>query len=319
MGFNGVDFVNGSKLRRAFTLVELLVVITIIAILVALLLPAIQSAREAARQSSCRNNLRQFGLATHSYLTAWQRFPCSPSCSGQSVQVSLLYLVEHSTLYHSINFQCFNDYFINSTCWNTRLALNLCPSDHLTEPVTVTNYQANTGSAFTGSSSSPSNGMFSSLDDSMSVSPADVQDGLSQTALMSESLVGSRVSTDRLRRYFRPSDALAIRPDQVFLARCQSLDGMVVADAQPARGESWYTGLWGFTLYDHALVPNSPSCQNFQSRSMQGAAGASSLHPGGVNVLNCDGHVHFTRETINPATWQGLATRSGGELLDTAY
>jgi prepilin-type N-terminal cleavage/methylation domain-containing protein/prepilin-type processing-associated H-X9-DG protein len=46
--------------RKAFTLVELLVVIVIIAILVALLMPAIQAAREAARATACRSNLRQF-------------------------------------------------------------------------------------------------------------------------------------------------------------------------------------------------------------------------------------------------------------------
>jgi prepilin-type N-terminal cleavage/methylation domain-containing protein len=41
---------------RAFTLVELLVVIAIIAVLIGLLLPAVQAAREAARRSSCQNN-----------------------------------------------------------------------------------------------------------------------------------------------------------------------------------------------------------------------------------------------------------------------
>jgi prepilin-type N-terminal cleavage/methylation domain-containing protein len=61
--------------RRGFTLIELLVVISIIAILVAILLPAVQAAREAARQNSCRNNLKQIGLALHNYHGTNSVFP----------------------------------------------------------------------------------------------------------------------------------------------------------------------------------------------------------------------------------------------------
>jgi len=64
---------NGS--RFGFTLIELLVVIAIIAILVALLLPAVQQAREAARRSSCKNNLKQLGLAMHNYHDVHTLFP----------------------------------------------------------------------------------------------------------------------------------------------------------------------------------------------------------------------------------------------------
>lgn len=61
--------------RRGFTLIELLVVIAIIAILIALLLPAVQQAREAARRSSCKNNMKQIGLALHNYHDVYSTFP----------------------------------------------------------------------------------------------------------------------------------------------------------------------------------------------------------------------------------------------------
>src|ERR1700720_4404046 len=102
------------KRRRAFTLIELLLVVAIIGVLIALLLPAVQAAREAARRTTCLNHLKQVGLATAHYEASHRIFPPgarwgfhepdSEKKMHGSILVFLLPYLEEQPLYDNFDF-----------------------------------------------------------------------------------------------------------------------------------------------------------------------------------------------------------------------
>jgi prepilin-type N-terminal cleavage/methylation domain-containing protein len=128
---------NMKRTRRGFTLVELLVVIAIIGMLVALLLPAIQAARESARKSSCRNNLRQVGVAMHNYESARGKLPPGyqyaagnqGNALGYSWGAMLLPFMELQSMYDKFDFKRPIYDNINTAVREVHIPTLLCPTD----------------------------------------------------------------------------------------------------------------------------------------------------------------------------------------------
>lgn len=98
--------------RRAFTLIELIVVLAVIGVLVGLLLPAVQSSRTAAQRVACQNTLRQVGLALHNHESAHGRVPPAGKPDPGRVQpevswmASLLPHLDQDPLYRQAMADC---------------------------------------------------------------------------------------------------------------------------------------------------------------------------------------------------------------------
>jgi prepilin-type processing-associated H-X9-DG protein len=84
------------------------------------------------------------------------------------------------------------------------------------------------------------------------------------------------------------------------------------------RGCNYYRGLAFAAIYTHTVPPNYVGYDCSDNSFFAAHIAARSWHSGGVNVTFADGSVHFIRDNIAFPTWQALGTRAGGEILDSS-
>jgi len=334
--------------RAGSTLIELLVTIGIFGLLVSLALPAVQVAREAARRTTCRNNLRQIGVALHNYASNHGLFPSasnydpgfdvgSETFDGHrdySPHSYLLPYLGEDPLYSSINFGLampaywefrppgFHTHGANTTAMQYTVKTFLCPSDPGARPASPgrNSYRVNTGIGLWGTPPSRSNpvdgkGAFVHND---YTSPRDFTDGLSNTVAFSEKLC-SEPGQFRPESNFVVVNLGGVRPNpRAMTDICKSLT-YPPANFYSFAGHSWAIGGTKYTSYNHAAPPNSNfvDCAIPGHKPPYGSFGARSHHRGGVLCLIADGSCRFVSDAIDQETWWALSTRNGGELIDS--
>ena len=315
--------------RKAFTLIELMVVIAIIAMLAALLLPAVQAARATARRSTCANNLRQIGLAMHSFESANKGLPprrygpswtpAAPNkgyCGWGAVILPYLELKNIQRLYqYDYNFYDTQ----NAEAIAKGIAVYSCPATQPNRSMTVCDpTQTITGTGIAGDYFAPNsvsawwfpdsatNTAYSAntetaMADNRCKALSEITDGLSCTLLVTE-------QAGRPDWYILGAKQLATAttPNKV----TATINGTQYSQSNPAWWGCWasYQVFSVWTYADDGITQNGNNTIN-----MNNSQGIYSFHSGGANSVFCDGSIHFLAVGMAPQVLGAIITaRSGG-------
>jgi prepilin-type N-terminal cleavage/methylation domain-containing protein len=321
--------------QRGFTLIELLVVIAIIAVLIALLLPAVQQAREAARRTSCRNNMKNLGLAIHNYHDTFRVFPYAWGSNQEAWSALILPQIEQGALYSSlvwVNSGTDDWSGITSThfAWPNKVACGKllpvfrCPS--MAQPEHVSNqgipdrvppsyrcvssgYASSDDSStrvapynvdpYSSLEASETNGQLDGIMFGVSnTSLRDVLDGSSNTLLLGESYT----------EYNYSKDGQGMDYWTFFVPQLNNA-GVATSWRPGAKSGTEHTEVAG-----SMVVPiNSRLNPLISGVLMEMSFG--SYHTGGAFFVLGDGSVRFLSENIDINLCHSLGTRKGGEIV----
>jgi prepilin-type N-terminal cleavage/methylation domain-containing protein/prepilin-type processing-associated H-X9-DG protein len=326
-----------TRFRRAFTLVELLVVIAIIGVLVGLLLPAVQSARESARRSSCQNNLKQLGLGLLTYESAKKTFPPASdvripragstgsalhcqvaatasangsSCRGTHLSLLILPYIEQQPLFERfVGTGGFTSIWALPPGWppsGATISTYRCPSETkwAARPLKIDYFGVMGGGDTAQRVALTVAGGGDLFDNGLFMEnrpfkAAQLTDGTSKTLAIGEG------PTSHPNYGAAPSESESK----------WDWGGSAYVCSQPTGCAAWVTR--GFRSTKQPINSTNPLViPPFTTSTLIGEIPFGSTHAGGgAGFVFADGHTAFLVDTIAIATYRALSTRAGGESI----
>lgn len=316
-----------------FTLVELLVVIAIIGVLVALLLPAVQSAREAARRAQCANNLRQLGLAVHTFHDAHQELPPMRVADHQPTWLMLILdFIEESQVkgLWNADLGCFYDQPL--AIRTATVESFFCPSqDHESRTIAT---QPDNVHGHPAAGPEGRDGWEGAIADYRAVSGSTcAQQGLDCTGSLvtitngsydgcSGQAVDGPIPQARREtlRFKNPGNGRQLLDYEAVTALKNITDGttktLLAGEVSRALAESGHA-LNGDHLPGFPIGETRPFCQECTlPRDAGGDHGFGGAHPGIVMFSMCDASVQVISRGVDLTVLDRMATRAGNDPYD---
>jgi len=303
---------------RAFTLVELLVVLAIIGVLSGLLLPAVQAARESSRRASCQNNLRQIGLGMLNYESTYNKFPPGkrwslprndPQTFDYAWSSIVLSYVEEQVLQSQIDFRIPLTDPVNSTASSQAISIYLCPStsrieEHRTEDGHLADLDGQPGEGL---------GCIDYLGisgpDKDKTNPATGNDYGRQRGV----LLGTKGLLNGDQLIEPPPVSMSNITDGVSMTLCIVECTGRGADVGKSGKVKSLNGAWAS---GSNISHISKGVNTQQPPKVWEDERIFSEHPSGANSLACDASVTFLQNQISPELIRSLCSRDGEELVD---